>query len=57
MLSFEIYVNDVTYDNDDNPYGKLVFHQYSNMESVNDTNTNNIKGFIDAEIPLVPCQK
>lgn len=25
-MSFEMYVNDPGYDNDDNPYGKLVFH-------------------------------
>lgn len=37
MLSFEIYVNNDTFDNDDNPYGKLRLHQYSNMKNVNDT--------------------
>ena len=26
MLSFEIYVNNVTFDNDDNPYGKFRLH-------------------------------
>ena len=54
MLSFEVYLNDVTYDNDDNPYGKLILHQYSNMQNVNDTN-NPVKNFIDTEIPLVIC--
>ena len=55
MLSFEIYANDVTFDNDDNPYGKFRLHQYSNMENVNDTEYVK-KGFIDTEIPLVPCK-
>ena len=54
MLSFEVYMNDETYDNDDNPYGKLIFHQYSNMQNVNDTN-NPVKNFKDTEIPLVIC--
>lgn len=54
-MSFEMYVNDATYDNDDNPYGKLIFHQFSNMENVNDTR-GNVKGFIDMEIPLIECK-
>ena len=31
-LDFEIYVNDATFDNDDNPYGKIMFHNYINMD-------------------------
>ena len=54
MLSFEVYVNDPTFDNDDNPYGKLIFHQFSNMQNMNDTEFKG-KGFIDTEIPLIPC--
>lgn len=49
-----MYVNDATYDNDDNPYGKLIFHQFTNMENVNDTR-GSIKGFKDMEIPLQEC--
>jgi len=36
-FSFTVYVNNETYDNDDNPYGKFVAHQYTNMENMNDT--------------------
>ena len=31
-LDFEIYVNDADFDNDDNPYGKIMFHNYINMD-------------------------
>ena len=56
-MSFEIFINDATYDNDDNPYGKLIFHQFTNMENVTDTDKSvKIKGFIDYEIPLKECE-
>lgn len=44
MIDFELYVNDINFDNDDNPYGKLVFHQYSNMQNVTDTRKQREKG-------------
>lgn len=50
-----MYVNDATYDNDDNPYGKLIFHQFSNMRDINDTK-GSVQGFNDLEIPLVECE-
>ena len=28
---FVLMVNNENYDNDDNPYGKFVYHMYSNM--------------------------
>lgn len=37
QMSFELYVNDPDYDNDDNPYGKFIFHQFTNMKDPNDT--------------------
>ena len=55
-MTFEIFLEDVDYDNDDNPYGRLVFHQYSNMENVTDTKGSDAGHvFIDEEIPLVEC--
>jgi len=40
-FQFELYVNDATYDNDDNPYAKIKFHRYSNMANSTDYNDNN----------------
>lgn len=48
------YMNDKDFDNDDNPYGKFVFHQYTNMEGPEDIYDNR-KGFNDNEIPLQLC--
>ena len=53
-FDLRVYMNDESFDNDDNPYGKFVFHQYSNMEDYEDTKGTR-KGFIDREIPLVEC--
>lgn len=32
------YMNDQTFDNDDNPYGKFIFHMYTNMDGPDDVN-------------------
>lgn len=57
-LDFELFVNDPKFDNDDNPYGKWVFHFYTNMENLNDTDKNkSISGYYDINVPLVPCNQ
>jgi hypothetical protein len=53
-IDFIVYVKNNTFDNDDNPYGKFIFHQYTNMENQNDTK-GQITGFMDIEIPLKDC--
>ena len=30
------YMNDKNFDNDDNPYGKFIVHQYTNMDGPDD---------------------
>ena len=35
-MNFEIFVDDPTYDNDDNEYGKFKLHNYINMEHSED---------------------
>lgn len=55
QISFLVYVNNATYDNDDNPYGSFKWHQYTNMEDINDTRGER-PGFLDIEIPMKPCQ-
>lgn len=56
VLKFSAYVNDPEFNNDDNPYGKLRLHIYTNMNNLTDTST---KGFVppfkDFEVPIVPC--
>ena len=44
-------MNDPTFDNDDNPYGKFVFHMYTNMDGPQDT-VGQTKGFNDWEVPI-----
>ena len=36
-LDFVLMVNDETFDNDDNPYGKIRYHMFTNMENLTDT--------------------
>ena len=40
MLDFILLINDPEFDNDDNPYGKFVYHMYSNMRDLSDTATS-----------------
>ena len=35
-MEFEIFIDDPTYDNDDNPYGKIKLHNYINMNNSTD---------------------
>ena len=37
-MDFKVYLDDANYDNEDNPYGKLIFHQYTNMAVYRYTN-------------------
>ena len=56
VLDFTISIQDENFDNDDNPYGKFVYHMYTNMDNITDNSTSNISGdFYDIEIPLVKC--
>lgn len=48
-------MNDESYDNDDNPYGKFIMHQYTNMEDKYDTSGSR-SGFQDIEIPMKECK-
>ena len=64
-LDFVLMVNDEDFDNDDNPYGKFIYHMYSNMDNITDTATNiqsdktvdaeSVYKFEDRFIPLVVC--
>ena len=64
-LDMIILVNNETYDNDDNPYGKFILHMYTNMKDILDRSTDTVDedgnpsetlyGFEDREIPLVIC--
>lgn len=54
IYDFKAYMQDSTFDNDDNPYGRFVFHQYTSMVDINDTEGEAV-GFIDREIPMVLC--
>lgn len=59
-LNFLTYVNDVEYDNDDNPYGRIRMHIYTNMDNLTDTSTDKSLGdklstFKDVEVDLYSC--
>lgn len=49
------YINNKDFDNDDNPYGKFIFHQYTNMEGPDDI-TGKTENFNDVEIPIEECE-
>ena len=58
-------VNNPDYDNDDNPYGHFIFHQFTNLKNLNESTTITKKNvttgsgssseFDDRFIPLIPC--
>ena len=50
----KFYMVDPTFDNDDNPYGKFVFHMYTNMHGPHDVNGTET-GFNDIEVPIKTC--
>ena len=54
-VNFQVFVNDINYDNEDNPYGKIVYHNYINMDgpldTVPDPNETLLK-FQDNVIPI-----
>ena len=57
-MNFELNINDPEFDNSDNPYGQWVYHRYSNMASLDDTERNtDLKGYFDHRIPLVDCRQ
>lgn len=33
-FDFKLMVNDEGFDNDDNPFGKFIFHMYTNMDNL-----------------------
>ena len=47
-------MNDATFDNDDNKYGKFVLHQYTNMNGPDDV-YGKTPNFNDIEIPIEYC--
>ena len=59
QLGIVLMINNPTFDNDDNPYGKFIYHMYSNMKNLTDTSTRkediSIDGFEDRFIPLIIC--
>ena len=65
-LAFQINVNSLDYDNDDNPYGEFMVHLYTNMKDLNDTKVYGedadkadfeaMQGFDDRIIPIKRCQ-
>ena len=36
-FGLRVYVDDISFKNEDNPYGTFVMHQYTNMDDKNDT--------------------
>lgn len=60
QLRFKFYVEDPKFDNDDNPYGRVVMHMYSNMDNINDTKKGidqSGRGYNDIEIPIKVCNE
>ena len=62
-FDFKLMVNDEKFDNDDNPYGKFIFHLYTNMDNLTDTEQNatvagkDLSEFNDLTIPLIECSQ
>ena len=55
-MQFNIMIADKDYDNDDNPYVKIVLHKYINMEDINDIQPDaELKLHRDEIVPLVLC--
>ena len=57
-LDLMAFLQDENFDNEDNPYGKLILHHYTNMRDLSDTNPDTVVSgfdFWDHEIPLVKC--
>lgn len=48
------YMNNASFDNDDNPYGKFVLHMYTNMDGPEDID-GETSGFKDFEVPIKSC--
>ena len=59
-VNFQIFINDVNYDNDDNPYGKIIYHNYINMDGPDDTTLDpsvTTLQFRDEVIPIKLCDE
>ena len=60
-FSFEVYFNDDTFDNDDNPYAKIKLHKYVNMDHPNDFYPSKPKTdrdvFRDELVPIQNCKQ
>lgn len=50
-----VYMNDVNYDNDDNKYGKFIYHVYTNMDGPDDIIGKGKSNFNDYTVPLELC--
>jgi len=56
FMDFDIYSNNASFSNEDNPYGQFLFHMYTNMDNIKDTNKSaKLSGFKDKIIPLNRC--
>ena len=57
-VDFQVFINDVNYDNDDNPYGKIIYHNFINMDGPDDVTADpsetSLK-FRDEIIPIALC--
>ena len=64
-LDLRLIVVDEQFDNDDNPYGSFIYHMYTNMDNLNDSDvsleedggddTESLYAFSDLTIPLIIC--
>ena len=63
IFNFYLFLENKTFDNFDNPYGKFVLHRYSNMRDINETvneareYSQELTYIIDKEIELEESQE
>ena len=36
FLNFDVYINNGSFENEDNPYGQFLLHTYTNMDNIKD---------------------
>ena len=56
-FNFIIMLNNEDFDNDDNPYGNLIFHTYTNMQQIDDNGPVSSDAFNDVVVPLKICDQ
>lgn len=60
LLNFKFYINNPDFDKDDNPYGTILFHMYTNMDNIKDKQSGieqSSKESKDIIVPIVNCDK